>query len=164
MWWWRAGLVLTEPPGHEFKAVALSSFPQHVHPFLGLTLHPAQHRLLLAPTWPRLSGWARGERPISLVTLGVSLQTNGGKRRRIITHVLAFWSRSWLCRNHTRSKSKSEKLGLGGAMESCRTIPRKCPMSKQYGPPFWHVARHEFSPVQTRPGTIGYRSGSARPV
>jgi hypothetical protein len=42
--------VLTEPPGHEFKAVALSSFSQHVHPFLGLTLHPAQHRLLLAPT------------------------------------------------------------------------------------------------------------------
>jgi hypothetical protein len=37
-------------------------------------------------------------------------------------------------------------------------------MSKQCGPPIWPVARHEFSPVQTRPGTVGYGPGPARPV
>jgi hypothetical protein len=37
-------------------------------------------------------------------------------------------------------------------------------MSKQCGPPIWPVARHEFSPVRTRPGTIGYGPGPARPV
>jgi hypothetical protein len=37
-------------------------------------------------------------------------------------------------------------------------------MSKQYGPPIWPMARHEFSPVRTRPDTIGYGPGPARSV
>ena len=37
-------------------------------------------------------------------------------------------------------------------------------MSKQCGPPIWPMTRHEFSPVQTRLGTVGYGPGPARPV
>jgi hypothetical protein len=32
-------------------------------------------------------------------------------------------------------------------------------MFKQCGPHVWPVAQHEFSPIQTRPGTVGYGPG-----
>jgi hypothetical protein len=37
-------------------------------------------------------------------------------------------------------------------------------MSKQCGPPVWPVTRHDYGPVQARPGTVSNGFGSVRPI
>eukprot|EP00267_Zea_mays_P044797 XP_020397016.1 CASP-like protein 4B1 [Zea mays] len=69
----------------------------------------------------------------------------------------ASWTRWWRGGGGGHARQEPPRAAWRGAVFALVALVYRCPNSA--GRPFGPVARHEFSPVQTRSGTVGYGPG-----